>query len=79
MAEKRKDTKGRILKDGESQLKDGRYMYRYIDGNGNRKCVYSWRLVSTDPHPAGNRHCLPHRSSAEHRPVADGSFRTSAA
>lgn len=28
---KRKDSKGRILKTGESQRKDGIYMYRYSD------------------------------------------------
>ncbi len=29
MIEKRKDSKGRILKDGEIERKDGRYEYRY--------------------------------------------------
>ena len=41
MSEKRKDNKGRVLKDGESQRKDGRYMYRYNDIHGNRKYVYA--------------------------------------
>lgn len=31
MFEKRKDSRGRILKDGESQRKNGSYMYRYTD------------------------------------------------
>lgn len=26
----KKDTKGRILKDGEDQMKDGRYRFRYV-------------------------------------------------
>ena len=38
---KRKDSKGRILKTGESQRKDGIYMYRYSDIRGKRKTIYS--------------------------------------
>lgn len=30
MPEKRKDSKGRVLKDGESQRANGTYDYRYI-------------------------------------------------
>ena len=41
MAVKRKDNKGRVLKDGESQRTDGRYMYRYTDFFGNRKTIYA--------------------------------------
>lgn len=37
----RKDSKGRVLKTGESQRKDGTYMYRYNDIRGNRKSVYA--------------------------------------
>lgn len=37
MAEKRKDGRGRNLKDGEDQMPDGRYRYRYKDKNGNRQ------------------------------------------
>ena len=55
MAERRKDSKGRNLKDGEDQMPDGRYRYRYIDKNGNRQAVYSWRLVPSDKIPAGKR------------------------
>lgn len=55
MAVKRKDSKGRILRDGETQREDGRYMYRYVDSSGNRKTEYSWRLVETDAHPAGKK------------------------
>ena len=29
MAERRKDSKNRVLRNGESQRKDGTYMYRY--------------------------------------------------
>ena len=37
----RKDSKGRVLKTGESQRKDGTYMYRYTDIRGARQCVYA--------------------------------------
>lgn len=55
MSEKKRDSKNRILRTGESQLKDGRYMYRYIDFNGKTKYLYSWRLVRTDSTPLGKR------------------------
>ena len=41
---KRRDNKGRILKTGESQRKDGRYLYKYIDSFGEPQFVYSWKL-----------------------------------
>ena len=44
MAEKRKDSKGRNLRTGETQKSDGRYMYRYYDANHDRKTIYSWDL-----------------------------------
>ena len=52
---KRKDNKGRLLKTGESQRKDGRYAYKYQDKNGKSKFMYSWRLTDTDPVPKGKR------------------------
>ena len=51
--EKRKDNKGRILRTGESQRKDGQYMYRYTDISGKRRTLYSWRLNETDKNPSG--------------------------
>lgn len=48
MSAKRRDNRNRILRNGESQRKDGRYMYKYIDNVGNAKYVYSWKLVKTD-------------------------------
>lgn len=57
MAEKRKDNKGRILRDNEFQQKDGRYLYRYYDTKHELKSVYSWRLVETDRVPNGKRQC----------------------
>lgn len=44
LSEKRRDSKGRILKTGESQRKDGRYQFRFTDRLGNRHCVYDWTL-----------------------------------
>ena len=45
---KRTDNKGRILKDGETQRKDGTYRFTYTDADGVRHDVYSKRLVPTD-------------------------------
>ena len=52
---RRKDSKGRVLNDGETQGKDGRYRYQYTDVLGNRKAVYSWKLLPTDKTPSGKR------------------------
>lgn len=41
---KRKDSSGKVLKDGESERKDGRYQYRYTDTDGKRKTVYARTL-----------------------------------
>ena len=51
--EKRKDSKGRILRTGETQRSDGQYMYRYTDISGKRRTLYSWRLTETDKNPSG--------------------------
>lgn len=58
MSEKRRDKKGRILRNGECQRKDGMYQFDYVDLNGKPKCVYSWKLEPTDPLPKGKRSCL---------------------
>lgn len=42
--ERRKDNKGRVLKEGESQRKDGRYQYRYTDLFGKRNTIYATTL-----------------------------------
>lgn len=55
MSEKRRDSKNRVLRTGESQRADGKYMYRYVDFNGKTQSIYSWRLVGTDPVPAGKK------------------------
>ena len=41
MSNRRKDSKGRVLKFGESQRSDGTYMYRYSDSTGKRLYLYS--------------------------------------
>ena len=55
MSEKRRDSKNRILRSGESQRKDGRYAYKYIDTTGKPRFVYSWKLEATDSTPQGKR------------------------
>lgn len=52
---RRKDSKGRVLNDGETQRTDGRYAYQYTDILGNRKVVYSWKLLPADKMPGGKR------------------------
>ena len=42
---KRQDSKGRNLRLGESQRKDGRYVYKYTDIFGKPQFVYAWKLV----------------------------------
>lgn len=55
MSEKRRDKRNRILHNGETQRKDGRYRFKYINTDGKEKCVYSWRLDHNDPYPKGKR------------------------
>ena len=55
MSEKRRDSKNRILQNGESQRKDGKYEFKYVDVNGTRRSAYSWKLVATDKIPEGKR------------------------
>lgn len=53
--ERRRDNKGRILRNGEVQRPDGMYMFRYTDSAGKRRTVYSWKLVGTDRLREGQR------------------------
>ena len=64
MSQKRRDSKKRVLRDRESQCKDGRYRYSYLE-NGKRKDVYSWKLEPTDKLPAGKRDCVALRTMEE--------------
>lgn len=74
MSEKRRDNKNRILQTGESQRKDGRYVYKYNDNLGQVKFVYAWRLVPTDKTPSGKREDLSLREKEKEiqRDLDDG-------
>lgn len=54
----KKDAKGRNLKPGEDQRKNGMYRYRYTDNTGKRQSIYSWRLVRSDKNPS-KKHSSP--------------------
>ena len=45
MANSRKDSRGYVLRTGESERKDGRYSYSYTDLERNRRTVYAKTLV----------------------------------
>ena len=55
---KRRDNKGRILHNGEFQMPDGRYRYKYQDSFGKERAVYSLRLDHNDPTPIGKKRTL---------------------
>lgn len=74
MSEKRRDSRNRVLRTGESQRKDGRYLYKYVDADGKPQSVYSWKLVATDKVPAGKRDCIALRDKEREiqKSLADG-------
>jgi len=74
MSEKRRDSKNRILRSGESQRKDGRYAYKYTDPFGKPQFVYAWKLVPTDKTPTGKRDdiSLREKEKAIHKDLDDG-------
>lgn len=53
----RRDSKHRVLRRGESQRKDGKYMFKY-HVNGKPQYVTSWRLEPTDKQPQGTKPTL---------------------
>lgn len=55
MSVKRRDNKNRILRNGESQRPDGRYVYKYLDSQRKPQFLYSWKLEPTDRLPAGKK------------------------
>ena len=67
-------SKGRILRTGESQRKDGRYAYKYTDSTGKPQFVYAWKLVATDKTPTGKRDdiSLREKEAEINRDIADG-------
>lgn len=74
MSEKRRDSKNRILRSGESQRKDGRYAYKYTDTFGKPQFVYAWKLVPTDKTPKGKREDKSLREKVKeiHKDLDDG-------
>ena len=74
MSEKRRDNKGRVLWTGESQRKEGRYAYKYVDTFGQPQFVYAWKLVSTDRTPKGKRDdiSLREKEKSIKRDIDDG-------
>lgn len=71
---RRKDKRGRVLNVGESQRADGKYTYQYTNMKGERKSVYSWRLIPSDVTPAGKRKDLSLREKEKmiQRDISDG-------
>ena len=55
MSEKRRDNRGRVLRTGEQQRKDGRYLFSYVGADGKTHYIYSWTLEPTDKTPAGKK------------------------
>lgn len=51
---KRRDNKGRVLQNGETQKADGSYQFAYSDKYG-RHYVRAWKLTETDPTPKGKK------------------------
>ena len=74
MSEKRRDSKNRILRTGESQRSDGRYVFKYNPAPGVSKFAYSWRLTPTDPLPPGKSGgpSLREKEQAIRRDLEDG-------
>lgn len=64
MSVKRRDKRNRVLRTGESQNSDGRYVYTYVVGKKQRK-IYSWKLEPTDSLPSGKRNCVSLREKID--------------
>ena len=72
MSEKRRDSKNRILRLGEQQRADGRYLYSTIDPiTKKRKFLYSWKLEKNDKLPEGKK---PDLSLREKEKLLNGSM-----
>ena len=55
--DKRRDSRGRVLRTGEQQRSDGQYLFTYKGRDGKSHYAYSWKLEPTDKMPAGKREC----------------------
>lgn len=71
MSEKRRDNRGRLLRNGEIQKPDGRYRYIYKDAFGETRYVYSWRLDKNDQMPMSGRKREPSLREKEKQIEAD--------
>ncbi|MEF2837914.1 MAG: tyrosine-type recombinase/integrase [Oscillospiraceae bacterium] len=58
MSVKRRDSKNRVLRNGESQRPDGRYVFKYYDLMHKPHFLYSWKLEPTDKLPTGKKNDL---------------------
>ena len=65
MSEKRRDSRGRVLRNGEYQRKDGRYSFVYKGTDGKQHTVYSSRLDARDRLPDDARQTLALRELEE--------------
>ncbi len=65
MSVKRRDSRNRILQNGESQKPDGRYVYKCVGPDGKPHFLYAWKLVPTDKTPTGKRDDLSLREKIQ--------------
>ena len=60
MSEKRRDSKGRLLKTERASEQTEDTLYKYVDKAGKTRYAYSWKLVPTDlVKPKGKRDGKP--------------------
>ena len=67
----RRDNKGRILHNGETQMPDGRYRFKYTDSTGKVRAVYSYRLDRHERMPKDPKKRGPSIRELEHQVQAD--------
>ena len=75
MSEKRRDNKNRILRIGEQQRADGRYLFSTLDPISKKRIfVYSWKLERHDKMPEGKKPDLSLREKEKllERDLANG-------
>ena len=75
MSEKRRDNKNRILRMGEQQRADGRYLFSTLDPISKKRIfVYSWKLERHDKMPEGKKADLSLREKEKllERDLANG-------
>ena len=75
MSEKRRDNKNRILRIGEQQRADGRYLFSTLDPVSKKRIfVYSWKLERHDKMPEGKKPDLSLREKEKllERDLANG-------